>query len=134
MAKLVQAVARYGPRVVSPRAVRDGELYEWLAGRTGLNRSQVAAVLYELSAAISFFNRAGMTLRLAGVGIFKPSIRNSGRLRIRYFMAPELRREMNATGAFGGEVVNRENIGVDPAGYKALWDAEFPDDPLDLPT
>ncbi len=134
MAKLVQAVARYGPRVVSPRAVRDGELYEWLAGRTGLNRSQVAAVLYELSAAISFFNRAGMVLRLVGVGTFKPGVRGSGRMRIRYAMAPELRREMNATGAFSGEIANREHIGVDAAGYKAIWDAEFPDDPLDLPT
>lgn len=134
MAKLVQAVVRYGPKVVRPRALRDHELAEWMAGRTGLTRAQVAAVLYELSAAISFFNRAGMTLRLAGVGTFRPTVRNSGRMRIRYNMAPELRREINATGAFAGEIANRENIGVDPAGYKALWDAEFPDDPVVLPT
>ncbi len=134
MAKLVQAVRRFGPRVVRPRALRDSELSEWLAGRTGLTRAQVAAVLYELSAAISFFNRAGMTLRLAGVGTFQPTIRHSGRLRIRYFMASELRREMNATGAFAGEIANRENIGLDFTSLKALWDTEFPDDPLEPPS
>lgn len=134
MAKLVQAVVRYGPKVVRPRALRDHELAEWLAGRTGLTRAQVAAVLYELSAAISFFNRAGMTVRLPAVGSFLPMVRHSGLLRIRYIMAPELRHEMNAAGAFAGEIANRAHIGMRPEDLKALWDAEFPDDPVELPT
>jgi len=31
-----------------------------------------------------------------------------------------------------GEIKNREHIGLDNAGYKALWDPDHPDDPLEF--
>jgi hypothetical protein len=51
---------------------------------------------------------------------------------VRFRADGELKRQLNAPGAFTGEIVNRVNIGLDDAEYKALWDAEHPDDPLDV--
>jgi hypothetical protein len=31
-----------------------------------------------------------------------------------------------------GRIVNRKHIGLDNAGYKALWDADHPEDPLEI--
>lgn len=47
-------------------------------------------------------------------------------------MAPKLRNALNAEGAFRGEIANRSNVGMSALGYKALWDAMFPDDPLEV--
>lgn len=132
MAKLVQAVQRYGPRLVANRAARLDEVAEWLAGRSGLTRGQVLIVLMEMSAAVSYFNRGGSAVKLPGLGLFTPIIRGNGQLRIGYRPDPALKREMNADSAYRGDMRNRENIGLDAAGFKALWDAEFPGDPVDL--
>jgi len=33
---------------------------------------------------------------------------------------------------YHGEIVNRERIGLSNEEYKALWDADHPDDPLEI--
>jgi len=40
---------------------------------------------------------------------------------------------INADDSFNGRVTNRDTIGLDNDGFKVLlWDAEHPDDPLEL--
>jgi hypothetical protein len=34
---------------------------------------------------------------------------------------------------FEGEILNAENIGLSPDAFKELWDAEHPEDPMELP-
>ena len=38
----------------------------------------------------------------------------------------------NAREAYKGAILNRERIGLDDAGYKALWDAAHSTDPLEV--
>ncbi|MEO8083145.1 MAG: hypothetical protein ABI780_04930 [Ardenticatenales bacterium] len=40
---------------------------------------------------------------------------------------------MNRIDHHHAQTVNRGNKGVGDAGCKALWDADHPDDPLELP-
>jgi hypothetical protein len=39
---------------------------------------------------------------------------------------------INKPGRYSGRLINEQNIGLDDAGYKVLWDADHPDDPLEL--
>lgn len=41
-----------------------------------------------------------------------------------------IKNALNAPGAFGGEIVNRENIGKTADDLVALWNADHPDDPV----
>jgi nucleoid DNA-binding protein len=133
MARLVQAVAVYGPRAVLTPTARLDELAEWLAPRSGLNKSDVVRVLLELNEAIIFFNRRGTAVQLSGIGRFGPTVRGDGRIRVTYRPDPQLRNGLNANGGYRGEIRNRSRIGLGPAGYKELWDADHPEDPLELP-
>jgi hypothetical protein len=132
MAKFIEAIREFGPRLKLNNLVLEQELYEWIAMRTGQTPGEVALMLYELGAAVLYFNRRGTPIKLFGLGLFSPSISRDGELRINVRTDPELRKGINAQGAFNGRVLNRGNIGLDNAGFKALWDELHPDDPLEL--
>ena len=55
-----------------------------------------------------------------------------GRIRVTFRQDVELGRAINAAGAYHGPIRNRDNVGLRPADYKVIWDADHPDDPLDL--
>lgn len=130
MAKLVQAVTRYGPRLTPNRTATPDEAVAWLAAHLGVKRGMVLAVLLDLPAAVSHFNRAGTAVKLSGLGIFSPSIRLDGEIHVCFRADRALKRELN-TAHYRGEMRNRKSIGLDAAALKARWDAEFPDDPLE---
>lgn len=132
MAKLIEAVREYGPRLRLNKTLGLRDLADWIAMRTGLNEHQVLMVLQELKAAILFFNCLGTPVRLPGLGRFAPSISLEGQLRINLSLDSDLRRGINRPHAFSGRIDNKENIGLDHAGLKARWDEEHPDDPLEL--
>jgi hypothetical protein len=134
MATFIQAVTKYAPRLRRQPTIRMEELSERLAELTGLRSSQANMMLDELSAALVYYCRRGHGLELQGVGFFRPSLRNDGQFRILYRPDQRLLRALTGPEGYRGEVSNAENVGLDPLQYKALWDAEHPDDPLDLPT
>ncbi len=57
MAKLIQAITAYGPRLKLGRTADTDELVDFIARSTGLNESGVRQVLLELRDAAIFFNR-----------------------------------------------------------------------------
>ena len=132
MAKIVQAVNVYGPKVeLNPTAQLD-QVADWMAMRTGLNKSEVIMVLQELNEVILYFAGNGTPVKLPGVGTFTPSINRRGKFKLGYRADTNLKNGLNAPGAFTGQVRNRDRIGLDDNGYKALWDADHPDDPLEI--
>ena len=133
MATFIQAVTKFAPRLHRQPTIRMEELAERLAELTGLRSSQATMMLEELSAALIHYCRRGHGLELPGIGYFRPSLRNDGRLRILYRPDQRLLRTLAGLEGYRGEVANVENVGLDPLQYKALWDAEHPDDPLELP-
>ncbi len=132
MAKIVQAVRKYGPKLERPSTVEIDELVEWMARRTGLNKSEVIAVLAELHDGLLFFNRAGRAVKLPDIGTFSPGIDRHGGLRLHFRPAVRLRNEFANGDKYYGRIKNKPRIGWSDEAYKALWDAEHPDDALDI--
>jgi HU domain fused to wHTH, Ig, or Glycine-rich motif len=132
MANLIQAIQKFGPKLRLNNLVAQNDLAEWIAMRTGQTPGEVALMLLELAAAVLYFNRRGTPVKLAGLGVFSPTISRNGKYRIKVRTDPALVKGINADAAFNGRVLNRDAIGLDNAGFKALWDAEHPDDPLEI--
>lgn len=132
MAKIVQAVNEYGPKLdLGPTAQLD-ELADWMAARTGLNKSEAMMVFQEMSEMILAFNMRGVPIKLPAVGIVSPSIDRHGRFNINFRADVALKNGSNAPEAYKGEIKNSERIAIDDAEYKALWDPDHPDDPLEV--
>ncbi|MCG3209583.1 MAG: hypothetical protein FOGNACKC_03210 [Anaerolineae bacterium] len=132
MAKLIEAVRYYGPRIKRNHTVQLEKIASWVAMRTNLNKSQVVMTLTELSEAVIFYNSEGTPVKLPGLGIFAPSIDRNGAYRINVYTDNALRKGINNADAFTGVVENRGNIGLTNEEIKALWDDEHPDDPLEI--
>ncbi len=132
MAYLIQAMQAYGPKIELNETVQLNEVAKWMAMRTGLNKSEVMLVLQELNEAIIYFNCQGTPLKLPGIGIFSPSINREGTLKVNLRTDNELRNGVNNAGAYVGRVLNKSAIGLTNEEYKDLWDADHPDDPLEL--
>ena len=101
-----------------------------LLGRFGAFAA--ATPLGELQEAIVFFNTQGTPVKLPGIGTFGVSVSRDGQRRISFISSGPLRRGVNGELGRDLPVANSMNIGLDNAGLKALWDAEHPDDPLEI--
>jgi nucleoid DNA-binding protein len=132
MAKIVQAVNAYGPRLDLHPTVGLDRVSELSAMRTGLNKSEVMMSMQEFGDVILYFVRDGTPVKLPGLGIFTPSIDREGNLSINFRADPSLKKGIETLSDYVGQMTHRENIGIDNAKYKALWDADHPDDPLEI--
>jgi hypothetical protein len=88
MAKLIQAIQKFGPKLRLNNMVSQNDLAEWIAMRTGQTPGEVALMLLELAAAVLYFNRRGTPVKLTGLGVFAPSISRDGKYRIKVRTAP----------------------------------------------
>ena len=132
MARIMQAVRDYGPKVKLNPTAQLEQVADWMAMRTGLNKSEVMMVLQETNEAILYFNAQGTPVKLPGVGTFTPSVSREGTFKINLRADAGLKKRLNAPDAYTGTLLNKNRIGLDNAGYKELWDADHPDDPLDI--
>jgi len=132
MARMIQAIRRYGPRPAYGTTVDLDQLAKWLARSSGLNQHAVRMTLGELHDAILFFAGVGAPVSIDGLARFRPTLSRDGTLRVRVAPSQELVTALRMRGGFAGDVINPERIGWTDAQYKALWDAEFPDDPLEI--
>jgi hypothetical protein len=104
----------------------------WMSSRTGLNKSEVMMVLQELHEGILFFNGQGMPVKLPGVGIFSPGINRLGTYKINFRADAELKKGINSAHGYQGRMQNKGRAGLTNEEYKALWDADNPEDPLEI--
>lgn len=132
MATLIQAIRTYGPRVQLHPTAQLEEVSNWMAVRTGANKNEALMLLQELTEAVLYHNRWGKAVKLPGLGTFSPTVDRSGNFRIRVRIDPRLQKDITATQIYLGQMVNREHIGFTGREYKSLWDADHPDDPLEL--
>jgi len=128
----LRAVRDYGPKVDLNPTAQLGQVADWMAMRTGLNKSEVMMVLQETNDAVLYFNSQGTPIKLPGVGTFTPSVDREGTFKINFRADMDLKKRINAGGAYTGTVLNKNRIGLDNAGYKELWDADHADDPLEI--
>ena len=133
MSTILQAVNQYGPKLEFKPTAQLEKVAEWMAMRTGLNKSEVMMVFQESSEAILYFCKDGQAVKIPGVGTFTPSMDRNGEVLINFRADMELKNGINTPDAYGGVIVNRERIGWTNAQYKELWDADHPSDPLVIP-
>ena len=133
MANLITVLLNIGPKLVYGRTIELEELAEWTANRSGLTAEEVERVLKAVRSALLHYCLGGAAVRLPGIGRIRPSIDRDGRVRIRIVPDLELERAFGQHGAYRGEIQNRANIGLSDAELKLLWDAEHPEDPMELP-
>ena len=132
MAKILQAVNTYGPKLDLNQTAQLQQVVNWMSSRTGLNKSEVLMVLQELHEAILFFNGQGTPIKLPGVGTFTPSIDRKGTYKINFRADIELKRGINTFSGYQGRITNKGRIGLANEEYKDLWDADNPTDPLEI--
>jgi hypothetical protein len=121
MAKLIQAVREFGPRLVLSRTVQSREIAEYISRGTSLNRGEIENVLSELNEALIFFVRQGSSVKLNGLGTFAPTIDLEGTLDVNLRMDSTVDTAINTPGTFKGEILNRENIGKTGTEIKQMW-------------
>ena len=100
--------------------------------RTGLKKGEVMMVLQEQSEVITHFGKNGTPVKFPSVGSFSPSIERNGEFSVNFREDTALKSGINALNAYRGGLKNRVNIGIDNQRLKELWDAEHPEDPLEL--
>ena len=133
MSTLLQAVNQYGPKLELKPTAKLEKLAEWMAMRTGMNKSEAMMVFQETSEAILWFCKDGQPVKLPGVGTFTPSLNREGEILINFRADMELKNGINTPSAYGGVIANRERIGWTNEQYKEAWDAEHPEDLLVIP-
>ncbi len=132
MAHLIQAILRYGPRLVLGPAVDPAVLARWLADGGGLDHAAVQAAIRDLHVAVEHFTGRGRPVIVPGIGCFRPTIDRDGRRRLVLVPAPELARSLDRPGRLAGEILNRDRAAWTDVDYQQAWDRDHPDDPLVL--
>ena len=132
MAKIVQAVRKYGPKLERQTTVELEELFEWMARHSGMVESELSRTVLELYGGILHFNRQGRAVKLPNIGTFSPGMDRTGTLRTNFRMAVRLRKNFADINGYNGRIKNKSRIGWSDAAYKAFWDEQHPDDPLEI--
>jgi len=130
MASKIQAINTYRPKIAKGATVKDAQLVQYIADRTGLNRGDVRHMLDEFQDAIVFFALNGQGVKLEGLATFAPKINTAGKLSLFTRIDNQINNRLNQTGAFKGQILNNENIGKTTDELIALWNTDHPDDPV----
>jgi len=127
MAKLIQAIAAYGPRIDLIAAVEPERFIASVIHRSTLSRGVVISVQESEVEMLINFLMEGRPVH-TGIAIFTTAIDLQGNLKVNVRVDKRLITELNIPGAFLGKVKNKENIGKTPQDLTARWNAEHPDD------
>lgn len=129
MAKKMNAVQAYSPRLKLQKPVEINDISEFIAGRTGRVRSTIKEVLGEIHETLLFYLAMGKPVKLEEVGIFRPVIANDGSLRINFLPDQELIKKFNKKGV-DTEIKCKDMIGTTNEEKITRWNDEHPDDPV----
>ncbi len=130
MAKKIEALGAYRPRIERGPTVQREELVEYLSSRTGINEGLLIFVLQEVRDAIIAYNRHGRGVKLDGLGTYLPNIKLDGTLNVEHRLDRGIKEALNESRRFAGSIENREHVGKSVEELVALWNAEHPDDPI----
>ena len=112
-------VVPFFPKIVLGKTTTKTELVEHIKERTGMHKSDVVGMLAELEDTLLHFLSMGRPVKLEGIGTFSPSIKLDGTIKINFRINKRLQERLNMSGAFTGEIKNKENIGKTMAELEA---------------
>jgi hypothetical protein len=129
MAKRLQAVAAYGPRIDLMEAAGPHRFMELITRYTTLSAGVVKIVQEsEIEALITLLTE-GRPVH-TGVAIFTPSVDPQGNININVRVDKRLLAALNAPGVFSSNIKNRQNIGKTSRELAEIWNGEHPEDPI----
>jgi hypothetical protein len=131
MAKLIQAVAAYGPRLDLMEAANKNRFMNVITNRTTLSSGVVKNVQESEVEGLIDLLREGRPVH-TGVAIFTPSIDMAGNIDINVRVDKRIVTALNATDGFSGQINNSANIGKSSRELAVLWNEEHGDDPIPL--
>jgi hypothetical protein len=130
MASRISSLNHYRPQIEYGATADWREVAEHIAGRTGLQPSDVIRVLLELQVTIVYFLRLGRGVKLEGLGTYLPNINYRGVFDVAHRLDRRLKKELNTSKAFRGRIRNKKNIGMTAEEVYARWNREHPEDPV----
>ncbi len=130
MAKAIQAVTAYRPRIDLEEAATEERFMELITQRTTLSSGVVKNVQESEVETLIGLLLDGRPVH-TGIAIYTPSMDLDGSIEVKVRVDKRVLRALNAEGAFRGRIINKENIGKSRQDLVALWNAEHPDDPIE---
>ncbi len=131
MAKPIQAVSAYRPRIKTRGRATINEIAEYMAKRSTLTAGQIKGVLSDYAEALMFFILDCQTVEHEALGTFRLGIGLDGKVELRLELAHEFARRLDADFRRVAENVSHvESIGKTRADLIARWNLEHPDDPI----
>ena len=129
MAKKIQAVAAYGPRIDLIEAADFDRFMSLITQRTTLSAGVVKNVQESEVETLIGLLREGRPVH-TGVAIFTPSINLEGKIDVNVRVDKRILSALNSNGAFTGRLIHSENVGKTSDELVALWNEEHPEDPI----
>lgn len=133
MAKLIQAVATYSPRIDLMEAADPNRFMELITQRTTLSTGVVKNVQESEVETLAGLLREGRPVH-TGVAIFTPTVDAKGNLSVSVRVDKRITSALNVPGAFTGKINNSANIGLSSQEIAALWNEKNPDNLIVLET
>jgi hypothetical protein len=127
MAKRIQAITSYRPRINLGDAARVERFMELITNRTTLSSGVVKNVQEAEVETLIGLLLEGRPVH-TGAAIYTPSIDLDGDLEIKVRVDKRILSALNSPGAFRGRITNAENIGKSSDDLVALWNEAHPDD------
>jgi hypothetical protein len=129
MAKLIQAIATYGPRINLMEAANTQRFMDVITQRTTLSTGVVKNVQESEVETLINLLREGRPVH-TGVAIFTPSVNLDGSIEVKVRVDKRIVSALNSNGWFSGKLSHPENVGKTSQALAALWNEEHPDDPI----
>ncbi len=130
MARRINAISSYRPRIKLGKAVSTERYMELLTRRTTLSAGVVKNVQESEVETLIGLLLDGCPVH-TGIAIYTPTIDLDGNFAIKVKVDKRMPRAMNAEDAFRGHVHNAENIGQSGDELVGRWNVEHPDDPVE---
>jgi hypothetical protein len=132
MAKPIEAISAYRPRVKKRGTARKEQIAEWMADRTLLTEGQARAALSDVSEAALFYLLNRQDVEIEGLGRLILDMDLEGNLSLGLQIDNEFMAELNARfDKSAATLENAENVGEPSAVLYDLWDEAHPDDPVE---
>jgi len=130
MAHKVQAWAKYGPRIIPTTPMTGDAVIEELILYTNQSQGSIVGMLAELDGVIERALTEGHIVQMPNGMHFRPTMRRDGTIEVCVRINPDVLHRINAK--FRGRVRNAANVGKSEAEIFAMWDADYPDDPVEI--
>jgi hypothetical protein len=130
MARLIQAVAAYGPKIELTKPVDPETFMKMLTKRTTLSSGVVKNVQESEVETLIDFLKEGRPVH-TGIAIFTPIIDLEGNFTVSVRVDKRIISQLNIPGEFKGTINNSENIGKTSQDIADRWNTDNPGNLID---